>query len=749
MKKILFLFSLLNFVTLYAQDNIDYTIQELTEKMNKAADENNFKLAGNYKKAVQLKKAIQQAIADEDFQKAEELKNQINGLQLSENNTDNTNNLQLSDVCPGSDAITYRDKMIAAGSNTEAAGAYGTIAAYYAYKCECEFGTNRAGELIDKMNGLVKTNESYYKNKYGTITSISTCKSLDGSQTTINSEIETTGNSQHNYYSENLKVQNAKNAQQIAKQLGLNTNQSQVLNIMATSSSFHEMGNRLKEHNIEQISDMTADGINQLLGQNSTNLPISSNDIKNMLKGNWQKALQGMQRRQNEQNANQIAKSLGLNASQSQALNIIATSGSLDEMTKRLQQQNINQLSNLLHDGVKQFLGDNSNYLPISSTDMANMLSGNWNAALLGTQLNNSLSDLGLGNMSPEAMQLTGFAIQGLMLLAEGPDTVLIFEQKMALANAEAQLEAIKEYDGIEKHRNISGNFKAEKPFVYTADFTDDNWTIKSFDFLETKNVAPNSIELNYIENADLKGLSTTDYINHYDFLSFQNEDFNIAKDFEISFEVECSKEQVLKNVLSPTEIHLFLSNYIYMTIPSPSYFGKLNTRFFYDTITVEKRFNYRLRKELYTSKISKKEDEIKKLCWTVKTLIPVSLDQTLESKLETQARKKIKMTELQSKLMAKSREDFKKYKKDKKNKSPIIRYYTFTKEGKKLSISCRLSFSEEKIILEYHHYNFKFIKENKLAFCFPRLNEWGGKKGNTLGRKGDNYIIRNFTIKQ
>lgn len=86
--------------------------------------------------------------------------------------------VNLKAQCPGAKAIEYKNK---AQADSQNAGAYVNLAAYYAYKCECETGTSREADLIKAMNYHVDTNSGYYKNRFGTITKVTKCKKADGS----------------------------------------------------------------------------------------------------------------------------------------------------------------------------------------------------------------------------------------------------------------------------------------------------------------------------------------------------------------------------------------------------------------------------------------------------------------------------------------------------------------------------------------------------------------------------------------
>ena len=92
-------------------------------------------------------------------------------------------------------------------------------------------------------------------------------------------------------FKEVLKNHNLRASSKIAQDLGLDYNQTQALNIIATSENKEEMVERLKQNNIQQVSQKAAEGLQRMLGDSYSSLPITSGDISEMLNGNFEGAL--------------------------------------------------------------------------------------------------------------------------------------------------------------------------------------------------------------------------------------------------------------------------------------------------------------------------------------------------------------------------------------------------------------------------------------------------------------------------
>ena len=91
-----------------------------------------------------------------------------------------------------------------------------------------------------------------------------------------------------------LKNYNLRASNKLAQNLGLDYHQTQALNIITTSENKKEMIERLKQNNIQQISQITADGLQKMLGDSYGSLPISSGDISNLLNGNFEETITTM-----------------------------------------------------------------------------------------------------------------------------------------------------------------------------------------------------------------------------------------------------------------------------------------------------------------------------------------------------------------------------------------------------------------------------------------------------------------------
>lgn len=119
-----------------------------------------------------------------------------------------------------------------------------------------------------------------------------------------------------NSFNEILKNYNFKQSNKIAQQLGLNYQQTELLNIVATSNNKEEMMKRINQKGMQNISDKATQGIQKLLGDSYGSLPITSGDITNILQGNYTGAVENIVK---NQQINNLTKSFGGNRQLAQA----------------------------------------------------------------------------------------------------------------------------------------------------------------------------------------------------------------------------------------------------------------------------------------------------------------------------------------------------------------------------------------------------------------------------------------------
>lgn len=208
------------------------------------------------------------------------------------------------------------------------------------------------------------------------------------------------------------RTNNSKTAtiEQVAKEMNLRSDEVEILEIFKDSKNINEAYSKLKEKNIQSLNKYTLDALNKIVGTNN-DFSISGSDIQTLLNGG---SLTDVLKNVNVKNANKIAQGLGLDANQTQVLNIIASSGSKEEMIEGLNNHNIQQISQTTANALNKLLGDSYDNLPISSSDVTNMLNGDFNTAIQNIGLNQ------MDNILQDGLGVGLTEVQGLMEIAGG-----------------------------------------------------------------------------------------------------------------------------------------------------------------------------------------------------------------------------------------------------------------------------------------------------------------------------------------
>ena len=76
--------------------------------------------------------------------------------------------------CPGEKAQEYREKSNNS-SDASAQKAYSWLVLYYTYKCECEMGSPRSGQLVPMINNVVDSYTTNTNNAFGKISKVNKC----------------------------------------------------------------------------------------------------------------------------------------------------------------------------------------------------------------------------------------------------------------------------------------------------------------------------------------------------------------------------------------------------------------------------------------------------------------------------------------------------------------------------------------------------------------------------------------------
>ena len=107
---------------------------------------------------------------------------------------------------------------------------------------------------------------------------------------------------------------------------------------------------------------------------------------------------------------------------------------------------------------------------------------------------------------------------------------------------------------------------KKTKPFIYVGNFKDENWTLKNQKFVKFNIKTENEIELLFTKDltaSDIKNDNETK-----DILKFFNKDFDLLHNFEISFKIGRSKEEMIQSSFKKgIGIDFFISNFSYAKI--------------------------------------------------------------------------------------------------------------------------------------------------------------------------------------
>lgn len=92
MKKIITLLLFVVSITIInAQKNADLSLEYLQTQQNKAIENENYEAAAKYKRAITLKSDLKEAVADENWDKAAEVKSELNNIDFNSNSSSSSN----------------------------------------------------------------------------------------------------------------------------------------------------------------------------------------------------------------------------------------------------------------------------------------------------------------------------------------------------------------------------------------------------------------------------------------------------------------------------------------------------------------------------------------------------------------------------------------------------------------------------------------------------------------------------------
>jgi len=208
--------------------------------------------------------------------------------------------------------------------------------------------TSNADVLSNKLDALV-SDPNFIQNNPQLIQQISKLmRTTDfDNEASVNHYVEEAERIVNNYVGNNSNTSTttrnsaSNQIQQVAKEMNLRSDEVEILEIFNSSTNLNEAYSKLKAKNIQNLNKYTLDALNKIVGDNNA-FSITGSDIQSLLNGS---SLTDVLKNVNLRQSNKIAQDLGLDYSQTQVLNIIATSGNKEEMTERLKQHNIQQIS--------------------------------------------------------------------------------------------------------------------------------------------------------------------------------------------------------------------------------------------------------------------------------------------------------------------------------------------------------------------------------------------------------------------
>ena len=409
---------------------------------------------------------------------------------------------ELSACMESGNAKYYRDKLDnISPSNLNSMQAYSWLSIFYSYQCECEIGSTRSEQLVKDMNQLVITfNSSTRNTTFTPLKKVYNCKKIEGS---FKSEIIDASNAinseQPNFNTQNdpdLKPERVVGSTEsqskavivdnVTKEMRLRDDEAEAVKIISSSKNSNEAFARLQERNIQKLNNYTLDALNKLTNT-IPDFPLTGTEIQTLISGG---SFKEVLKNYNLKVSNKLAQDLGLDYTQTQALNIIATSENKEEMVERLKQNNIRQISETAANGLQKMLGESYSSLPITSSDISEMLNGNLEGALTNIKYNQDINNL--TKLTGDTELATGIYD---LAAAIGKE----FSERRANKAAEVVNEVLKlRKNNIQTFKNSKGSFK------YKANFNDQNWEFKNNNLATVEIENDSTIRFKVIEQKKL-----------------------------------------------------------------------------------------------------------------------------------------------------------------------------------------------------------------------------------------------------
>lgn len=370
-------------------------------------------------------------------------------------------------------------------------------------------------------------------------------KALESNNTAsnTNSNNQSSNNNTTVASNQNNTSNTSSQVQQVAKEMNLREDELKILEVISNTDNLNNALAKLNELGYQNFNKYTIDALNKL-STSIPDFPLTGNEMNTLLNGG---TFKDIQKSYNLRQSTKIAQKLGLNSSQTELLNIISTSENNEDLNQRIKAKNIRDISNLSQNALNKILGENNTIFPATSSDITDMINGNWEQALTNInneiQVRNTMRNTGFDRETAEGINALGTAIgQTIRQNQENKEKELIDNQKKLIKDFLNEMKLTDQTKEINKHfkkevhlnkNNIAYNLNA----FQTID-RNENTVIKLDDsFVISKNERLKILEV-------------------------KNDEFNAANDFEIELSLGFSAKNIYKNKGKKPHLLLTVSDY-------------------------------------------------------------------------------------------------------------------------------------------------------------------------------------------
>lgn len=374
-------------------------------------------------------------------------------------------------------------------------------------------------------------------------------KALEGNNITVSNTTiknQTSNNNTTAVSKQNKSLNTSSQIQKVATEMNLREDELKILEIVSNTDNLNDALAQLNQLGYQNFNKYTIDALNKL-STSITDFPLTGNEMNTLLNGG---SFKDIQKSYNLRQSTKVALKLGLNNSQTELINIIATSENNEDLNQRIKEKNIRDISNLSQNALNKLLGANNTIFPASSSDITAMINGNWEQALTNInnemQTRNTMKNAGVDRQTASDLNALGSAIGN--SINESMIKNRQEKEKIRLLQVE---KFNKDLSLISKEKDFTG--KKEHPFQFIIE--KDN--IKINNNLTTTYKDDNELVINISKD------NYTKFSNNEDIFKITDSKFNPYNDFTIEFEIGYVSKQLDKNKGKRPNLYLQLSNYI------------------------------------------------------------------------------------------------------------------------------------------------------------------------------------------